>query len=172
MILSVTLLHCHIAELFFVTCGCALFRKMYSTDFATGASVSTSSAVSDHDGKFVLDPDLDTFWQATADDKQMSVTLKLAEHHVGSSMMNVVMLQEYLPEGQRVAGHEVTMSADGNTWKSLVNGTTIGHKRLFRLQQDMPVPALIRVQVTGTAFSVGSPALSRIGLLYADPLSK
>ena len=148
-------------------------RKMYAEDFAAGANVSTSSAVAGHDGKFVLDPDLDTYWQAAADDKDMTVTLKLAPHLVSSAMINVVMLQEYLPEGQRIATHQVTMSTDGSTWKPMVTGTstTVGHKRLYPLAQALPVPAMIRVQVTGTALNVNSPAFSRIGLFYGEPVS-
>ena len=142
---------------------------MYTTDFAANANVTASSSVSDHSPKNVIDPDVDTYWQAAADDKEMTLTLALSAQFK-ANMFNVIMLQEYLPEGQRIATHEVAMSTDGKTWKTLASGSTVGHKRLYRLKQDSPLPAQIRVQATSTAFNVTSPALSRVGLFLADSI--
>lgn len=68
------------------------------------------------------------------------------EFEVAQTPFNVVMLQEDISKGQRVERFKVEYSADGTTWNDLATGTTIGHKRLIKL--DTPKTARkIRVTV-------------------------
>eukprot|EP00117_Sycon_ciliatum_P016245 scpid57451/ scgid15761/ Alpha-L-fucosidase 1; Alpha-1,3/4-fucosidase; Alpha-L-fucoside fucohydrolase len=152
---------------------------MYETDFAAGGNATTSSAVAGHPGKAVVDPDVDTYWQTEAEDKDMTITLELTGQANGAdnsaaapTVFNVVMLQEYLPEGQRVAQHIVDISNDGKGWTTVGLGTTIGNKRLYRLNADTAVPKMLRLRVMATSGSVGSPAISRFGLFKAGPLTE
>jgi Alpha-L-fucosidase len=52
---------------------------------------------------------------------------------------NVIMLQEDIAKGQRVEKFHVEASEDGKTWETIAEGTTIGYKRLIRL--DSPLKA-------------------------------
>ena len=42
------------------------------------------------------------------------------------------MLQEYIKLGQRVKSFDVVIWEDGG-WKSVANGTTIGYKRILKI---------------------------------------
>lgn len=46
---------------------------------------------------------------------------------------NIICLQEDITKGQRVEAFHVEVSDDGKTWKTIASGTTIGYKRLLRL---------------------------------------
>ncbi|MBK6931785.1 MAG: discoidin domain-containing protein [Saprospirales bacterium] len=60
---------------------------------------------------------------------------------------NTIVLQEYLPEGQRVGAFRVDVWQNGD-WREIARGTTIGHKKIVRFD---PVKARkIRISVLET----------------------
>ena len=103
----------------------------------------------------VIDDDYDSYW--SVDDSVLSPTLTLSFDE--PTTFNRVMLQEYIPHGQRVAKFHVEyMNADGQ-WQKLAEGTTIGYKRI-----------LLTATVTATAIrisideSMACPVINRLGI--------
>lgn len=56
-----------------------------------------------------------------------------------SEAFDIIMIQEDITRGQRVEKFHVEISKDGKTWETIASGTTIGYKRLIKL--DEPVCA-------------------------------
>ena len=78
----------------------------------------------------------------------------------------MVMLQEYIPLGQRVRSFEIQVKRNGS-WTSWGNGskTTIGHKRII-LGSSVTTDA-VKIRITG---SKACPVLNGFGL-YNDTVS-
>ena len=93
------------------------------------AQASTRRA-KQYDSAATADDDFDTFWAARDDDAEPVLTFRF-QH---ACDVNRLMLQEYIPLGQRVKAFAVEY-LDGKTWKPIDAGeatTTIGYKRLLR----------------------------------------
>lgn len=76
----------------------------------------------------VADADARTYW---ATDDGVTRASLLAEFDEPVTFDRVVV-QEYIPLGQRVVKFSVEALVDGN-WRTLAEGTTIGYKRILRL---------------------------------------
>lgn len=108
--------------------------RIVSTTFRTNLAENKPIIVSNVRGndpqyaaENLLDNNANTYW-ATDD----GVTTATIEVDLGMpTKFNRVMLQEYLPLGQRIEAYAVEVHENGS-WKTVVEGTTIGHKRLDR----------------------------------------
>lgn len=106
----------------------------------------------------VLDGKKDTYW--ATNDEVTSATLEIDLGKV--TTFNCILLQEYINLGQRVK--EFSLEAwNGNEYKEVANGTTIGNRRLLRL----PVTAASKVRLTIQEAKV-CPVISNIEI-YNTP---
>ncbi|MBR1793743.1 MAG: alpha-L-fucosidase [Bacteroidales bacterium] len=106
----------------------AALDEIFSEDLALGASVKAPSRRGRLSApKHLTDGDIDTFWAAP--DGNLTPTLTL--NFRSPVTFNRIMLQEYIPLGQRVAGFTVEVLAENGTWEQVATGTTIGNKRLL-----------------------------------------
>lgn len=144
------------------------FRKaldtIFSDDLSSGATAS-SEEVRGGSRKYsagnILDGDYDSYWATDDGVTSASVTVSLD----GPKTFNRVMLQEYIPLGQRVAAFNVeALSEDGN-WNVIAEGTTIGYKRI--LLTDRTTATAVRVNILR---SHACPVLNGFGLFCDDIL--
>ena len=103
----------------------------FSKDLAADARVSASN-VRGHSGKYgamrVPDGDTATYWATDDDVRNASLTVMFDQ----PTVFNRLLVQEYIPLGQRVRKFRVeALTADG--WRTLAEETTIGYKRILRL---------------------------------------
>ena len=103
----------------------------------------------------MLDTAYHTYWAAASTDDTLYISTP------DPVLFDVIMLQEYIPLGQRVAAFHVDcrqpMLSDG--WITVAEGTTIGHKRLLR------VPATTAGQIRIVFDSaLAAPIINRIAL--------
>lgn len=82
-----------------------------------------------------------------------------------NSEVNVVMLQEDISKGQRVEGVDVEVFSDG-VWKTVVQGTTVGYKRMFRF----PAVKAEKIRVT-IKNSRNVANICNVAAYYAKPLA-
>ncbi|KAL8151428.1 hypothetical protein V2J09_021236 [Rumex salicifolius] len=108
-------------------------------------------------GKLVDNDHLWTYWAPKEGNKGHWIVIK--ESGLGLRF-NVVRIQEAIGLGQRVIRHEVYV--DG---VRVVNGTTVGYKRLHRLECGVVEAKSVRIFILE---SRGVPLISSIGL-YFDP---
>src|SRR5690606_27110585 len=105
----------------------------------------------------VLDGDPDTYW--APGDEEAWLELELG----APGTFNVVRLQEPIAMGQRVAGYRVDVQRNG-AWETVIRGTTIGYKKLDRLEEPISTDR-VRIVIED---ALSLPLLAETGL-YLDP---
>ena len=146
------------------------FRQMresvFGKNLAEKAAVTASSVRGNFAEKYgpqhLLDGDYDSYF--ATDDNVRTVDLEVTLD--GEKTFNRLMLQEYIPLGQRVESFEIEVRSGGK-WVSWGRGTksTIGHKRII-LGSTVSTDA-VRVRITG---ALACPVLNGFGL-YNDTVS-
>ena len=103
----------------------ARIRALYSADYTAGAWATADLGRAGTAN--VLNPDPESFWTPGRSGSDAWLELQFTRA-VG---FNVVSLQEAIGHGQAVGEHRIEIR-QGNDWRTLVRGSTIGHKRLHR----------------------------------------
>ena len=128
----------------------------FAEDLAAGAKADASSVRdAEHGPAGAVGAGGERFWMAAGDGaKPETLTLDLG----AAKTFDVVLLQERIALGQRIERFRVEARRDGQ-WQKIAEGTTVGHKRLLRIE---PVTARqVRVVIQQ---SRGAPTLRRVGL--------
>ncbi|MFI8377285.1 alpha-L-fucosidase [Leeuwenhoekiella sp. NPDC079379] len=135
------------------------FRSILDSVFAVNLAEKATARANTSRGKKenytvskVLDADKDTYW-ATND----GVTTGSIELTWDSSQtLNFLVLQEYITLGQRVAAFTVSVW-ENDSWKPVANQTTIGYKRIIKLN-DVATTKL-KIEITE---ALACPLISNI----------
>ena len=141
-------------------------EAVFAANLADGATATATSVRGDNPDKYgparMLDGNYDTYFATDDAVKAVDIEFELA----GGKTFNRVMLQEYIPLGQRVESFDILVRVNG-TWKSWGDGTksTIGHKRIV-LGNRVTADA-VRISVKS---SLACPVLNGFGL-YNDTVS-
>lgn len=136
---------------------------IFSTNLAEKCYIKASSQRGGKEGGFgpqnVLDNDhLWTYW-APRDVDEDDPWIEIRGSGEGLRF-NVIRIQEAIGLGQRIKRHEIYV--DG---KQVAKGTTVGHKRLHRLEMGMVHGEVVRIRIRK---SKGVPLISSVGL-HCDP---
>ena len=139
----------------------AALDQILATDLSAGAKVKASHTRGrSFCAGMMLDGDENHYWAAPDGVTAASFVVTLPEERT----FNRVLLQEYIPLGQRVRCFRIEVP-DGDGWKELASETTIGYKRI------VPVPTTtasrIRISIDDAR---ACPTISRFGL-YMDSVS-
>ena len=135
----------------------AMRNQIFSTDLSSGAQVSaTKLRGKGFEPEKMLDGDLDTYY-ATPDGENTTDIEIILE---GTKTFNRVMLQEYIPLGQRIEAFTVQYRRNGS-WTSWQTGTTVGHKRI--LVGNAVTTDAVRIRITS---SLAPPTVCNFGLFY------
>eukprot|EP01018_Ginkgo_biloba_P020438 Gb_15795 [translate_table: standard] len=140
-------------------------KSLFSVNLARNA-IATASSVREgrNDSRFgasqVLSEDRSTYWAPEEGQTNWCIQLDLGE----VVYFNVVQLQEAIQLGQRVSRYHLDVLKD-DTWDTIINGTTIGYKRLERF--DLIRSQFIRLTLDEAR---AEPLIAYVGL-YMDNLS-
>ena len=129
-------------------------------DGATAASASVRGGYSGYAASNILDGKYDSYFATDDGVKTADIEVSLS----GSKTFNRVMLQEYIPLGQRVESFSVQVKQDG-AWKDWVSGSTIGYKRIL-LGRSVTTDA-VRIRINS---ALACPVINGFGL-YNDTVS-
>ncbi|MBR3405956.1 MAG: alpha-L-fucosidase [Bacteroidales bacterium] len=142
----------------------AMRESVFGTNLADGATATATKVRGSYAAKYgpqnLLDGNFDTYFATDDADAAVDIEITLS----GSKTFNRVMLQEYIPLGQRVKSFTVQYKNGGGwtTWKS---GTTIGYKRI--LMGPSVTADAVKIQIKS---SLACPVLNGFGL-YNDTVS-
>lgn len=143
----------------------ALRRTIFSQNLAQNAIVVASSTRGGPDDPWfapsnVLQEGIHTYWAPDEHQIYWALYVDLDEE----VSFNVMQVQEPIQMGQRVIQFHLDVIEDGE-WKMVINGTTIGYKRL--LQFPMVKVQFLRFIINK---SRADPLISYFGI-YLDPFS-
>lgn len=133
----------------------AALKEIFRTNLAEGAKVKASST---RCGGFkagnILDGDYDSYWAASDGVTEATLTFDLG----AAKTFNRILLQEYIPLGQRIKAFTIkVLTADGS-WKEIASETTIGFKRI------VPVETVTTSKIEVSISSFASPIINNFGL--------
>lgn len=104
-----------------------LLDQRFATNFLLNAKVKTAKAFDKTQRKSQLtDGNAKTFWAAK--EKATDIEISLPKYQT----LNYILLQENIALGQRVKAFEVE-ALEGKKWKKIAEGTTIGYKRILKI---------------------------------------
>ncbi len=142
----------------------AALDTIFAEDLAAGARVQAAA----RRGRafrpaLLLDGDPDTYWAAREGDPAPEVTLSFPS----PVTFNRIVLQEYIPLGQRIASFRVEAQDEAGAWIPLVSGTTVGCKRILLTPRTTARALRLRIDA-----SLAPPLLSGLSLyddrIYAE----
>lgn len=111
----------------------ATIKADFKTELLAGTQVQASN-IRGNDPNFgpqnVIDGNKNTYW--ATDDKVKQATVEFTFKK--PTTINRVSLQEYIKLGQRVKAFSIEAKVDGK-WETIANETTIGYKRILRLNR-------------------------------------
>lgn len=135
----------------------------FAKDLAKGATC-TASEVRGNIVQFspnnVIDDDPNTYWSTENETTTAMLTIAFEK----PTEVNRVVLQEYIPLGQRVQNFILEAEIDGR-WKEIDGQTTIGYKRILRFD-----PLTVTKLKINILKSKGPPTLSAISIYRAPTL--
>jgi alpha-L-fucosidase len=135
------------------------FREILNTEFKTNLALNKKVSTDSWRGNAKLfsaenlvDGNKETYW-ATDDD----ITTGSIEIDLGvTQKVKYVTIQEYIPLGQRVKSFTIEIQQQGE-WKKIAEGTTIGYKRILKLEPTETEK--IKINITG---SKACPVISNV----------
>jgi alpha-L-fucosidase len=138
----------------------AALDKIFAVNLAEGKSANTESARDDCPASSAVDGRKDTYWAPAGD-----ATTGVLEIDLGEPVtFNVSMAQEYIALGQRIESYSLE-AWDGQGWKTIAEGTTIGHKKLDRFPDTTAGKVRLTIQR-----AQASPLIRSFGLYNAPGL--
>lgn len=137
--------------------------KIFASDMADGA-VAEASSVRGGQKRFsasnILDGDYDSYWCTDDGVTEASVVVNLD----GVKTFNRILLQEYIPLGQRIAAFSIDVKDPEGNWVRAAEGTTVGYKRI--LLTDRLTTDAVRINIEK---SYACPLINGFGL-YLDEI--
>ena len=137
-------------------------NRIFGNDLSKGAKINASDTRGGRlchrfSAKNLLNGDYNSYWTTDDDILTPVITIEFKQ----PTTFNRVMLQEYIPLGQRVEEFAIDCMTDEGLWTELARCTTIGYKRIV-LTQTTHTTA-IRIRITK---ALACPVLNRIGVYY------
>ena len=135
--------------------------EIFKDNLADGAKAKASNVRGRGFGAGnILDGNFDSYWATKDGINEASVTFNLA----GEKTFNRVLIQEYIPLGQRVKSFTVEAEGPDGQWKEIARETTIGYKRIVPTEKV----TTSKVRVNLVAFA---PVVINGFGLYLDNIS-
>jgi alpha-L-fucosidase len=131
------------------------FASIITKTFANNLLVDACISCSNGDKLAALtDHDYDTYWITNGQDTTSVIEFDFEE----DILFDLFVLQENIKKGQRIETFKLEYN-DGNSWKEITSGTTVGYKRILRFDPLWAKQIRLRIES-----SRSNPTLSEIGL--------
>ncbi len=149
------------------------FKKQVDREFADNLVLGANIQASDYRNKqaaFVpdkcLDEDSDTYWATTDSVQQATLEIDFQK----PVTFNRLLLQECIALGQRI--HEFALEVEENgEYRQIVNGTTVGYKRIVRFDAVKTSKARITLKTEAPCLTLSNLGFYNAPRLVADPIA-
>ena len=135
----------------------AALDQTFSTDFAKGKTAAADSNGEGFPPSNAVDGRKDSYWMPADDATRGTLEVDLGEQ----VKFNVSMIQEYISLGQKVEAYSIEVW-NGQEWRPVARGTTVGHKKLDRFPDTTATKARLNIHR-----SLASPLIRTFGLYRA-----
>ena len=136
----------------------AALKDIFSVNLADGAKVKASSCRGrGFASSNIMDGEYDSYWAAPDGVTEASLTFDLG----AEKTFNRILLQEYIPLGQRIKSFTIEALSPSGEWKEIASETTIGFKRI------VPVETVTTSKLRVSVSSYAPPVINGFGL-YMD----
>ncbi|RDC57045.1 alpha-L-fucosidase [Pedobacter chinensis] len=133
-----------------------LVRNTFANNLAKDAQIiPTNIRGKKYNVTALLDNNKKSYWATTDQVHQASLEINLKT----AKTFDIVSLQEYIPLGQRIEAYNIEIF-ENNSWKKVYDGTSIGAKRLIKLETPVTT-SKVRLNITQSPVCI---TLSEIGL--------
>ena len=139
----------------------AALDAVFADNLAAGASASGISRGRGFEADNVLNEDYDRYWAMPDGSIAGTLTLTLD----GEKTFNRILLQEYIPLGQRIAAFHINILTPEGTWQTIAEETTVGYKRIV-LTEPVTTTA-VRLVIDE---ALACPTLTRLALYWDERL--
>jgi len=136
----------------------AILDSVFRKNLAKGASVTAANTHPQSKTKSLTDDNPGTFWAAVKGDTSATIRLSFKQ----PCTFSCLAISEFFRHGQRVSSFVLEVP-EGDSWKPVASGTTIGYRRLLRFPPVTASEARIRI-----ISARDNPEISEIGL-YSLP---
>lgn len=121
-----------------------LFSEKDIARFKTSSASNIRENCSQFSPAMAVDNNNETYW--TTDDSVLTGFLDIDLET--PTEINAVVLQEYIPLGQRIDKHSIKIW-NNNTWEEIISCSTIGYKRIHEF--DPVITSKVRLEISGLA---------------------
>jgi alpha-L-fucosidase len=128
-----------------------LLKNTFTMNLLKDAHVTCVNGICN---KCLTDGKISNYWTTKGNDTTAIIEYQLPEEKT----FDVLCLQEDISQGQRIEKF-VLEYKDGESWKEIVEGTTVGYKRLLRFSPVRAATIRLRIESSRT-----NPTLSEMGL--------
>ncbi|MCF8715602.1 alpha-L-fucosidase [Joostella atrarenae] len=149
-------------------------RKQLDKDFAENLALNTKVVASNYRGnddnfrpELLIDDNKTTYWATDNEITEANVIFSFSE----PTAINRIVLQEYIPLGQRVQNFTVEVLKD-NDWETIVTETTIGYKRILRFDTQTISKLRVSIQKAKGAITLSNVELYKAPNLLVLPTIK
>lgn len=142
--------------------------KDFTNELAQGQTI-VASDVRGNDSAFsaenAIDGDKESYWATNDGKTQASITVSFEE----PTEVNRIVLQEYIPLGQRVKKFKVSAEVSGE-WKTIDEQTTIGNKRILRFETVKTEKIQVEILDSKGSVTLSNLELYRAPVLLVEPV--
>lgn len=133
-----------------------IVKHTFENNLAKNANISASNTRGkNYNTAKLLDGNKQSYWATIDNVHQASLEMDLKS----SKTFGIISLQEYIPLGQRIEAYSIDIF-ENNDWKTIYKGTSIGAKRLIKLDSPLTT-SKIRLNITQSPVCI---TLSEFGI--------
>lgn len=128
----------------------AVIKEDFKTELLASSKVTADNSrgnSNEFTAKNVTDGNKETYWATDDNVKTASIVFDFEK----PTAINRILLQEYIKLGQRVKVFTVEAKIEGH-WKTIANETTIGYKRILRI--DRVIASVLKINITDSKASI------------------
>src|SRR5699024_1619210 len=100
-------------------------QKLFDNNLSLNKTITSQSIAQKYPPSNLTDGSWDSFWISAEGDTTATLTIDLSQPQT----FDHIVLQEFIPIGQRIASYSIEAKQQQG-WQKIADGTTIGYKRI------------------------------------------